>query len=130
MNVSRNSNNLYDILTLEISGCKIGTTNSQITPFNITGFTNNYRVKITVHDNYYYTDEIGLPMISGIPTDDIHTLFNNRRASNTDVISNNAKLIYDPSKTQAPTINTTYFSRQGGGWMQLGAFVFVFLYHL
>ena len=112
----------YDILMLEISGCKVS---SAVTPFSISGFTNNYRVKITVHDNYYYTSVTSTPMVTGLVSDNEFAVYNNRPANNTDIISNTAAPIYDSNTVKYPTLNTTYISRYAGGWIQYGKLVFI-----
>ena len=115
------SNDGYDYLTLEIAGCKV---NSSVTPFVISGFTNNYRVKVSIHDNTYYTSVSATPMVTGIPVDTAFTVYNNRPSAQTDIFSDAARFVYEPQKSVYPTYNSTYIALSAGGYIQIGALVF------
>jgi len=112
----------YDYLFLEIAGCKVY---SPVTPFEVSDFTDNYRVKITIHDNYYYTTNTGTPMVTGIPIDNPFVFYNNRPTYTTDVISDVARYIYEPQKLIYPTVDSNYISIRSGGWIQFGRIVFI-----
>ena len=121
----KKSSDGYDYLMLEISDCKV---NSNVIPFEISGFTNNYRVKVSVHDNYYYTSVTGTPMVKGIPVDNLFALYNNRPSYPTDVFSDQARYIYKPEEVYSPGVDSSYFTQRGGGYIQFGSLVFVNMY--
>lgn len=122
LHIKKNASAL-DMLMLEISGCKI---NQSVTAFEIEDFTNNYRVKISIHDNYYYTAVSGTPMVVGVPSDNMLDVYNNRPTYQADVISDTPRFEYASHLIKQPTLaKPEWLTLYSGGYVQFGAIVFV-----
>ena len=113
---------VYNYLHFELSGCKV---NSAVDAFVIDGYTAAKTVVISVHDNVYYSSDNTKALISGVVGENLFSVYNNGLRDVSNIICSDNLPVYDPYKLSYPTENTTYVSRNSGGFIQFGSLVFV-----
>ena len=110
-------NSAIDLLTLEVTGCKF---NSSVNAIVTSGFTDNYRVVISINNNNFAGSG---KLYSGLVQKQYSSFYGNRKSTTSEILVDGGVLRYNLAEFKTPSVNTTYFTRMQGGFYQFGKLV-------